>query len=340
MAKIMLLPDASHPDKWESYPARRIRESHAADSHRIHELTEDPEEADVILWTCNRGRPPLNLGYWKDPLFRKHWRKSVIYDGDDHPSPWMGGLCPSWPASRTTGNGLACGWPYYHPESAEPLVAPQPWSPEPPYLWSFCGSSKTHPIREKLFQLNDPRGRTVDTSASSLTHLRGQSSESARREFHQDYIHLLQQTAFVVCPRGAGPSSMRIFEAMRAGRAPVILSDEWTPPPFVDWEACSLRIAESEIEKLPQIMLKNSIKASRMGEIARQEWDRVFGNGLFHHISEACSLMVGERSSQSAIHILFQRLWLADLSDIHRLARHLVRLCSGLGKIITLFICR
>ena len=288
MAKLLLLPEGDDPDAWKSYPARRIRESYAADVHRVHQLTQDPNEADVILWASNRGRPPLNLGYWKDPLFRKFWRKSVIYDGDDHPSPFMGGLCPSWPASRSAPAGLACGWPYYHPASAEPHLEPQPWTPEPSWLWSFCGSSKTHPIREKLFQLNDPRGCTVDTSATSLTHLSGQSSEPARREFHQDYIRLLQQSAFVLCPRGAGPSSMRIFEAMRAGRAPVIISDEWTPPPFVDWSCCSLRIEERRMTDLSEELQKNHDHAHHMGINARDEWERVFGEaGLFHFTVEA-----------------------------------------------------
>ncbi len=36
-------------------------------------------------------------------------------------------------------------------------------------------------------------------------------------------------------PRGIGASSVRIFEAMRAGRAPVIISDDWIVPPVGDW---------------------------------------------------------------------------------------------------------
>jgi hypothetical protein len=323
MAKLMLLPEEGHADAWESYPARRIRESYAADVHRVHQLTKDPQEADVILWASNRGRPPLNLGYWKDPLFRKFWRKTVIYDGNFNPSPLMGGLCPSWLAARPTNTGLGYGWPYYHPASAEPHLEPQPWTPSPAYLWSFCGSKKTHPMREKLFQLNDPMGCTVDTSVSSLPHLSGESSESARREFHQGYIRQLQQSAFVVCPRGEGPSSMRIFEAMRAGRAPVIISDEWSPPPFVDWAACSIRIPEKAIHKLPQIMRDVSCEAFRKGERARQEWEKVFGKGLFHHITEACIMMVEQRLSTSSVHRLIKRLSFVGREDIRDLARAL-----------------
>lgn len=296
MAKLLLLPANAQQDDWDSYPAWRIFESHAVDRHRVHDLTTDADEADVILVAKNTSEPPLNLGYWSDPLFTKYWRKTVVYDGGDNPSPFIGGLCPSWPVAFQREPEVGLGWCYFHPASAEPLLDCQSWMPRPPLLWSFVGSKNTHTIRTRLFELADPESFVKDTSGKALEHLSGSSDRSQRQKFHQEFTELLQQSEFVVCPRGAGAASMRIFEAMRAGRAPVIISDEWTPPPFVDWDACSLRIAEKQVSQLPQFLRSHRCHARRLGLSARQEWLKVFSDeGLFHHTVEASMVILRER---------------------------------------------
>ncbi|MEM9258358.1 MAG: exostosin family protein, partial [Bacteroidota bacterium] len=110
---------------------------------------------------------------------------------------------------------------------------------------------------------------------------------------------------FIACPRGVGASSMRIFESMRAGRAPVIISDAWEPPPFIDWASCSLRIPESEVATLPIILREHADKAISMGLKARQEWEKVFSHeGLLHHTVEACLSILEARKNATIKHKL------------------------------------
>lgn len=95
---------------------------------------------------------------------------------------------------------------------------------------------------------------------------------------------------------------MRIFESMRAGRAPVIISDTWTPPPFVKWDECSVRVSESHLADLPQILKQHLPRAKEMGNCAREEWERVFGpQGLFHYTVEAGLLILKQRQALSFI---------------------------------------
>ena len=89
---------------------------------------------------------------------------------------------------------------------------------------------------------------------------------------------------------------MRIFEAMRLGRAPVIIADDWSPPPFVDWERCSVRVPEKEIDRLPELLRHHRAQAQVLGDRANEEWNRVFGPpGLFHHTVEACLELIKAR---------------------------------------------
>ena len=68
------------------------------------------------------------------------------------------------------------------------------------------------------------------------------------------YLDFLRKTKFVLCPRGYGLGSCKLFEAMKAGRVPVIMSDRYVLPEGPDWSACSVRIRENEIERIPSIL--------------------------------------------------------------------------------------
>lgn len=284
---------------WD-YPAVRIREAYASDLHKRHTLVEDPEKADVILFATNYDYPPVGLGLLRENLYKQHKDKVVLFNSNDYPSPLLGGLCASWHSGLEAVPGTGQGWCYYHPTSAEPQIEYMPW-PEggPKYLWSFKGSICTHPVREDLFQIEDSEALLADTSKVSLDNLRGKTTEAEKQAFLEEYLDLLRQSAFIVCPRGRGASSMRLFEAMRAGRSPVIISDAWLPTPFIDWDSFSIRIAESDVASIPEILRERRADAEALGKIARAEWERVLGpQNLFHYITEA-ALMV-QKANQRA----------------------------------------
>ncbi len=69
---------------------------------------------------------------------------------------------------------------------------------------------------------------------------------------------------------------MRLFEAMQAGRCPVILSDDWLAPPFIDWSSCSIQVPEARVRELPGILRARSDDADRLGRAAREVWEEYF----------------------------------------------------------------
>ena len=62
----------------------------------------------------------------------------------------------------------------------------------------------------------------------------------------------------MLCPAGAGPNTLRLWESLAVGSVPVLLGptprlpEGGTLPP-IDWEAIVLRVADDQIPELPRI---------------------------------------------------------------------------------------
>jgi hypothetical protein len=83
------------------------------------------------------------------------------------------------------------------------------------------------------------------------------------------------------------------------GRVPVIVSDQWTPPPGPDWASFSVRVAESEAGEIPAMLEALEGQAPAMGERAREVWDEWFAaDVLFHRVVEWCLAIEREASSR------------------------------------------
>ncbi|MDQ2919268.1 MAG: glycosyltransferase family 47 protein, partial [Verrucomicrobiota bacterium] len=94
---------------------------------------------------------------------------------------------------------------------------------------------------------------------------------------------------FVLCPRGVGASTIRLFETMRMGRVPVILSDEWVPPVGPLWEKFSVRVAEKDFAQVPRLLEEREHMAVPMGQLARREWEEWFSPEVaFHRVVDYC----------------------------------------------------
>jgi hypothetical protein len=71
------------------------------------------------------------------------------------------------------------------------------------------------------------------------------------------YNALLSESVFALCPAGAGPNSLRLWEALAVGAVPVLLGVQPMLPkggslPAIDWERIVLRVPDEEISSLPQ----------------------------------------------------------------------------------------
>jgi hypothetical protein len=90
------------------------------------------------------------------------------------------------------------------------------------YTFSFMGSFGTHPVRQKIYDAIKDREDcfVLDTGCWHFEGHPEQQIENKKR-----YIEILGDTKYSLCPRGTGPSTIRMWEAMAMGSCPVILSD-------------------------------------------------------------------------------------------------------------------
>lgn len=257
-------------------------------------------------------------------VFVRFDHRRVFFCQSDLGIPLFPGIYPSlrlrYSRSRLAVSSayLPKPWPFevYHGRSASNS------------LYSFRGSVKTHPVREVVLGLRDSRADLVDTSASE-GYRSGQPREVYER-FHREYIESLASSKFVLCPRGVGASSIRLFEAMRAGRVPVVISDEWVPPKGIDWKKCCLRVAEADVRSLPRMLRAFEPCAEDMGREARRVWEQHFSEEMFFStlVEEATRILQHSTFLKSLGVRLSLSLWNMRSVGVSRF-RHRIRALFG-----------
>jgi hypothetical protein len=138
------------------------------------------------------------------------------------------------------------------------------------YLFSFQGSA-TAGVRIRLFATDFGRNDVLIERAQRF-------SESEMMEFKEKYAEVISRSKFVLCPRGIGTSSCRLFETMQSGRVPVIISDAWVPCSNIEWSKFSLRVREKDIANLPNICLDATGHWTTMALEARKTWEEWFSH--------------------------------------------------------------
>ena len=68
----------------------------------------------------------------------------------------------------------------------------------------------------------------------------------------EEFINVLKQSKFSLCPSGTGPNSTRLWESLSFGSIPVILADTYVLPKIkgVEWDKYVIRWEESKIGEL------------------------------------------------------------------------------------------
>lgn len=198
-------------------------------------------------------------------IFRAHVAKCYSIDYHDGPEGFTAGAYTSLSSSRfDPTRHVAIGYPNNSLNQACERTL-QERQQEPRYLFSFRGTV-SHPVRRKI--LDNPsiqkHGRVTEIRDRWFNHSRDEQF---------DYANEVLESKFVLCPRGAGTTSVRLFEVMQLGRVPVIISDGWVPPKGIPWDDLSIRIAENAVESIPTTLASLEYKCRQMGVIARQFWE-------------------------------------------------------------------
>jgi hypothetical protein len=141
-------------------------------------------------------------------------------------------------------------------------------------LFSFAGRA-SHRVRRQLFAHNFDRADVLLEDTSSYNHFAGQT-EKYRVRARRPYWEMASRSKYALCPRGAGTSTVRIFEMMEACIAPVIVADDWLPPLGPAWEEFALFVPEREISSIYEKVKAHEDEFARRGLLARQAWEQYF----------------------------------------------------------------
>lgn len=229
---------------------------------------QDVDDADILLYMEHGYLGLVDLPLLVDRVRRFPAKAHFVYSESDWPYPILPGAYPSLSRQYQ----WAHSWSYL-PNLTTGKEASGKTQTEKTYLFSFLGRVNTHPVRQKIRFLN-----AAETPCMDL----GEAPSRIRSfDYTRSYFDLIRATKFVLCPRGFGPSSIRIFEAMSCGRVPVIISDKWLPPPGIDWERCSISVRERDVASIPTMLKQLEDKAGEMGEQALCAYLKLFAPDVF-----------------------------------------------------------
>jgi hypothetical protein len=292
------LEEPNQPE-WQRDAYELFVRSAQLDRFGAHTLTSDPVEADIIVFAEVGSHGLFAERVRHHPYVKRFRNKCFIFDSGDYALPLLPGLFASLrkkhfdPARTRTG--------YWSRIDENPFVDLRPLDANHRYLASFIGSIDTNPVRAGLLKLPSDRFLIEDTSSFALRTIFSGSQEERRRIWAR-FADGVALAPFALCPRGLGAGSIRLLEAMKMGRVPVILSDEWVYPQRVDWSACSITIPEKDVARIPEILAQYEARAAEMGLNARREWEKYYAPAVrFHWLVEDCLEMLGARRLHEAV---------------------------------------
>jgi hypothetical protein len=288
MARVVLLSATPADDQsgFNLAPLRDLELCAELDRFKVHSVVSDAEAADLIIFAEFYGAGWYFGRIRRHPLVRRYRDKTFLFCANPFVIPLLPGVYAGvekrWSSSRTRPG-------FYLGRTRNEFTTFSPPAHDLPYLFSFMGSIRNAPIRGKLATLCHPRSFFQNTTSDFDRVLHGKMDKRERLDYDRRYAELTKASKFVLCPRGLSASSIRLFETMRIGRVPVILSDDWMPPVGPLWEEFSIRVAEREFDQIPQLLEKRESEAVAMGNLARKEWEQWFSDEvLFHRLVESC----------------------------------------------------
>ncbi len=271
---------------WNKEVADHFRGLAARDRLRKHSLVDDPELADVLLFVDLHQHPlDWNLtGLQGHPLAVKYPRKVMVYDERDQPHCVFPGAFACMPAQEFDAKR----------QLKNELMRPS--EEELEFLFSFLGAN-THPVRVELLKLKHPRALVEDTSKINFfdnsDESKSEEHQRVRRDQKERFGKVVARSKFVLCPRGWGTSSFRLYETLAAGRVPVVISDDWMPSPADDWNACSVRVAQNDVASIPALLEEREVDWPGMARAARTMFKNWLApDVLFSRLADECEWLL------------------------------------------------
>jgi hypothetical protein len=223
----------------------------------------------------------------RHPLTRAFPAKVMIYNECDQPWCALPGIYVNMPRRSFVAEHQR-PWGYFVP-------AQIPASETPDLLFSLVASN-TASCRRPLFALQHPEAIVEEVQGFRFWDVTSEGFDERRARFRST----LARSRFVLCPRGNGTSSVRLYEVLAAGAVPVIIADDWTPPVGPPWEKFSIRWPEGQTDGLTEMLEARDGEWSRMSEEAhRAHLDYFSPEVYFHHVADRCADLLRSGSTTS-----------------------------------------
>lgn len=230
-----------------------------------HQVCDDAAEAEAILFVENTQFDDVFFkSLLNHPLIAQHPDKVFMYNEMDRPWDLLPGLYCCMTRKHLN---LKRHRAFAYLSTPNPFIGEIHKQPiEPRWLYSFMGSM-SHACRRPIMRLKSSDGYVRDTSDFNVWRTDSREMEIRGKE----YADILAASQFVLCPRGIGTSSIRLYETLEAGRVPVIISDHWVPPPETDW-GFAIQVEERRIASIPGLLKTLDGESRDRGAAAREAW--------------------------------------------------------------------
>jgi FkbM family methyltransferase len=156
---------------------------------------------------------------------------------------------------------------------ALPLLC-QPHKPVPEQertlFASFVGRN-THPIRAELLKMRHHNWLITD-KVQKMT----------------EYCNTIARSVFTLCPRGYGPTSFRIMEAIQYGSIPIYITDNLIEPHGIDFNLYGVKVRPDQLSILHKILADVDIKQKQA--MVKDMWPMFTFQGNKDIIEKECLL--------------------------------------------------
>jgi hypothetical protein len=265
------------------------------------EAVDDPRQADIFWLPVDLGHVEAyhggaravaqylpRLPYWKG-----NERRHVAYFCSDGAEP-TGLPCimfrQSFHKDRADENVIA--WPYAVDDFG--YLATDDFSTLP-YDVSFVGSRVSHKCRIESYDSVSKTPDLISFLDDSKMHWGSIEHTEVGKKRKQLFIESMRVSALVLAARGGGLSCYRFFEAMSAGRVPVLLADDWQLPhaDMIDWGKCIIQIPECRAKDTGRILLEylrriSDEELAEMGRECRLAWTQYLAPAAWPKMMERC----------------------------------------------------
>ena len=255
----------SEIDKWW---ARELEVTLATSAAAARHARLAPEAAGADY--CIHFNDPQYLRPWRE-LIRFEGGRDFVWDASDFPAGLHAGLYCSLSSQLfdPQRHRPAC-FPHVYNEQVEdfPLDAAVKRLSFVGGIYStarsrMCRSLLVHPHRREM---------EIDLEGGPWAQMLDRSGLLGKKK----YADTMRRSRFVLCPRGRGLGTARLFEAMKARRVPVIICDPYVLPYGVDWGSCAVRVPERHCGRVWEILEEYEPRWETMANAAREAWEKHF----------------------------------------------------------------